>query len=114
MSFNVRLYGHVGTNQIPCVNQVQNQSDSVQRLVYPYQFAQLLVTNGSTPVSSVADPQQNTNAVRIEVQDGQTIRFEINPPNRAVAASTNSPRLSGEDVFFWGNGYTISLIEGTP
>jgi hypothetical protein len=48
----------------------------------------------------------------VEIEDGKTIRYEINPPSRFVAASGGSPALSGKDQFHFGVGWTISVLEG--
>ena len=95
-NYNVRVLGFRGVQQIPLINSRQFSSDSVVQLVYPYEFSQVLVVaGGGGPVSSAADPGKNTQILRIEVPDGQTIRYEINPPGRAVAAGPQSPAYRG-------------------
>lgn len=113
MAFNVRIFGYRGISQIPRVNPQQAANDSVQVLVEPYEWAQLLTTNGLVAQSSAAQAvaTDKTTIIRIEVADGNTIRYEINPPNRAVAASPSSPSLSGKDQFFFGAGWTVSIID---
>ena len=113
MAFNVRIYGYRGTSQLPSVQQKQMQADSVQVLVQPYEFAQVLATNGATAVSSAADPSTKVTILRVEVPDAQSIRYEINPPGRSVAAGNQSPILSGRDQFFFGTGWTISIVEAS-
>lgn len=113
MAFRVRLFGYRGLTQMPKILPRQLATDSVGMLSEPYEWAQNLLTTGAVAVSSVAQPTPDlTKIVRIEVEDGQTIRYEINPPSRAVAASTNSPRLSGIDHFPFEPGWTISIVEG--
>lgn len=110
MAFNVRIFGYRGTRQI-LARQTQFQSDSVQVLEEPYEFSEVIATNGATAVSSVSNPATQVQILRVEVPDGQTIRYEINPPSRAVAAGNASPRLSGVDQFYFQPGWTISIVE---
>lgn len=113
-TINVRVHGHAGIEPITVVNQRQFASDSVMHLSQPYEFAQTIpLTIGGAAASSVASSQSPDRATvcRVEVPDGQGIRYEINPPGRTAVAGVNSPRLSGVDVFKWGVGYTISMIE---
>jgi hypothetical protein len=113
MAFRVRLFGYRGIVQAPKVLPRQLATDSVGMLVEPYEWAQNLLTTGAVAVSSVAQPiPDQTKLIRIEVDDGNTIRYEINPPGRTTAASTNSPRLSGIDHFPFEPGWTVSIIEG--
>jgi hypothetical protein len=110
MAFNVRIFGHRGTRQLPVTNPMQMQADTVQVLEQPYEFSQVISVS-AVAASSAADPSTKVQLLRIEVPDGQTVRYEINPPNRTTAASTNSPSLSGKDQFFFGTGWTVSLID---
>jgi len=111
-NYNVRVLGFRGVQQIPLINSRQFSSDSVMQLVYPYEFSQVLVVAGNGgPVSSAADPGKSTTILRIEVPDGQTIRYEINPPGRAIAAGANSPSLSGKDQFAFNVGWTVSIAD---
>jgi hypothetical protein len=110
MAFNVRIFGHRGTRQLPVTNPLQMQADSVQVLEQPYEFSQVISVS-AVAASSLADPSTKVQLLRIEVPDAATIRYEINPPGRSVAAGTQSPSLSGKDQFFFGVGWTISMID---
>ena len=118
MSFDVRIFGHDGLVRMPVTNQGgQFSSDSVFQLRQPYLWAQKLTTNGTTPVASTAaalpagQTQDKTSVLRIEIPDGQSIRYEVNPPGRNVAASTSSPIMSGNNQLQFGVGWTISIID---
>lgn len=119
MAFDVRIYGHDGLKRMPVLGAAQFASDSVYQLNQPYLWAQKVTTNGVTPVSSAAaavptgKTQDGTEILRIEVPDGQAIRYEVNPPGRNIAASINSPILTGRDQIRFGAGWTISIIDAT-
>lgn len=115
MAFTVRIFGHRGIEQLHVNNPKAFSSDAIYQLVQPYEWGQALVSNGLTPVVSapVAAPDA-TQILRIEVPDGQAIRYEINPTNRtggAVAAGPNSPILSGINQFYFRQGWTLSIID---
>lgn len=107
---NVRLFGYRGVTHLQIVLPKQYSADSVSQLDQPQEWSQIVVVTG-TAASSLADASPKTTLVRIEVPDGQTVRYEINPPGRSVVASTNSPSLSGKDVFAFAPGWTVSLID---
>lgn len=114
MSYNVRIFAYTGIVQLPTVNSKQQSADSVYVMVEPYEWSETLVVNGATPVASTAHATDHATLLRIEVPDGEAVRYEINPPNRsggAVSAGTNSPSLSGKDQFFWGRSFTVSLVD---
>lgn len=114
MAFNVRVFYYQGLQQIPNVLAKQFSSDSVYQLVEPY-LGQSLVAVSAAAASTTTAPD-GTNVCRIEVPDGQTIRYEINPPNRSggvVIAGNTSPSLSGKDVFYVKSGWSISMVDAS-
>jgi hypothetical protein len=114
MAFNVRVFGHRGTRQIIEVNPTQYTADSIFVLYQPYEWSQVIATNGAVAVNTISVANDASIVIRVEVPDGQTIRYEVNPPNRTggqVAAGNGSPRLSGIDIFQWGLGWTFSIVE---
>lgn len=118
MAFDVRLFGHAGLVRMPVIGQRQFSSDSVYQLKQPYLWAQKLTTAGtSTAVASTAAPTpadktiDPTEVLRIEIPAGQSIRYEVNPPNRTTSASTNSPIMSGNNQIAFGPGWTLSIVE---
>lgn len=111
MAFNVRVYGHRGIIQMSLVLPKQFSSDSIFQLVEPYEWGQVISVSAVAASSSAQAAPDATQLLRIEVPDGQTVRYEINPPGRAVVASTNSPRISGFNQFYFKQGWTISIID---
>lgn len=114
MAFNVRIFGHRGLQQIPVNKPTQFSSDSVMQVTQPYEFSQVLSVSGAaTPSAPVADANSGSqvNVLLVQVPDGETVRYEINPPGRSIAASTNSPAMSGQNYFYFKSGWSISLID---
>lgn len=116
MSFPVRLYGHAGLARMTVISAGQFSSDSVFQLTQPYLWTQLLSASGTAVSSTIpALPAgmslDATTILRIEVQDGQSIRYEVNPPGRNIAAGTQSPILTGRDQIKWGQTFTLSIVD---
>jgi hypothetical protein len=121
VAFTVRIFGHDGLSRMKVLGAGAGQlsTDSVFQLNQPYLWAQQLTTNGTAPVASSVAPTPTgkandpTDILRIEVPDGQAIRYEVNPPNRSVAASVNSPILAGLNQIKFGASWTISIIDAS-
>lgn len=111
MPFNVRIFGYRGLSQIPSVLPKEFKSDSVQVMAEPYEFGQLLVSNGATPVGSAPDASTQTKVLRVEVPDGDAIRYEIGPTSTIRVPSANSPILQGINVFEFSPGWQFSFID---
>jgi hypothetical protein len=98
--------------QIPTSNPRQYQADTIQSLTFPYEWGQFL-TVSSFPINTLPMPSpRSVEMVHVEVQDGSSIRFEINPFGGVVTqpASNNSPRLSGSANFRFGPNWIFSAI----
>jgi hypothetical protein len=115
VAFNVRIFGHQGTRQLLQIIPQQFTAQISEVLVQPYNWSQVVATNGATAVNSVLVAPPDTAAlVMIEIPDGQTIRYEFNPlgrPGGAVVAGNTSPRLSGISIFPWTAGTIVSIVE---
>lgn len=110
MAFNVRVFVHDGIDRLEVSQPRQFGSDSVYVLRQPYLNAQVISVSGVVADSApYADPRARL--LRVEVPDGQLVRYEINPPGRAIEASNSSPILSGHEQFYFRDGWTISLID---
>lgn len=109
--FNVRCFGHEGLAQMRLILPVQHTEETVFQLTQPYVFSQTLVVNGATPVALSPDATKGVNVLRIEVPDGQSVRYEINPSGRNVAAGSQSPILSGHDNFQFQPGWSVSFVD---
>lgn len=114
MAYNVRCYGYRGITQMPMPMPKQYSSDSVFQLIQPYEWQQTISVSAIAASTASQPVPDATQILRIEVPDGQSVRYEINPPNRtggAKAADSTSPILSGINQFYFQQGWTVSLID---
>lgn len=117
--FSVRIFTYRGMVQIQQRLVKQYNSDSVFVLDEPYIASQVLAVpgGGGAVESAVFTVPDDSQLLRVEVPDGQQIRYEINPQGPTGlthrTAGTNSPRLSGFDNFMWGKGYSISICDAS-
>jgi hypothetical protein len=116
MSFSVRIFSYPGIVAAIQPQIVQQSGDSVFMLRDPYIAGQKLTSNGATPVSSTPLPV-GTKLLRVEVDDGSTIRYEMqmgaNSGTNVRAASTNSPTLSGREILFASDGAVFSFVDAS-
>lgn len=114
MTFKVRLFAYSGIAPVLQPQTVQQSNDSVFVLRDPYLAGQALQSNGVTPVVSAAMPA-GTRVVRVEVDDGNTIRYEViagaNSGGGARAAGVNSPALSGRDLVWMSDGAIFQFVD---
>ena len=117
MAGNVRIFGYSGIVQIEQRLLKFANGSSVFLRQEPYLWSQLLPLNGAVPVESVVEAPDTAVILVIEVDDGFAVRYELNPQgplaNTARQASTMSPRLSGENVFQWFSGATMSFVDAS-
>jgi len=118
MSFNVRLFGHNQITRLHDGVQKALHTDSIYQLKQPYLWASgVLPSTGATPVTytqtaiPAGQTQDTTSILRVEIQDGQSIRYEVNPPNRSVAASASSPIMTGRNQIEFGVQWQFSFID---
>jgi hypothetical protein len=112
MAFNCRIFGYRGLRQIRHIQNVQFTSDTVYALEDPYVWSQVFSINGAVQTPAfVTVPNDVSQVIGIEVQIGMAVRYEINPPGRNVQAGTQSKRLQGWDVYPWGQGFSVSLVD---
>lgn len=118
-TYNVHVYGHQALVRLPVVadSKAPPATDSILVLSQPYLWVQTLavmVNSPGTPVSTTIDPKQaQTNFIRVEIPDGQTIRFEIDNQASNRQANANSPTLSGKDQIQFGPDWMFSCIDAT-
>jgi|SRR5882672_547602 len=117
LSFNLRVFGYSGILQMPILNPQQDSEDSLYMLYQPYEFGILAASNQGIPVtvgpSGLPLYQDYSQILRIEVPDGQAIRYEVNPAGRSVLASASSPILTGVLYVEWGPGWSLSFIDAS-
>lgn len=115
---NVRVWGYKSIVQIEQSGLKFHNADSVFLREEPYLWASgPLALNGLTPVPMPVQANDQARFIVIEVDDGAAARFELNPngplASNARVASTNSPRLSGEQVLNWYVGASLSFIDAS-
>lgn len=111
MAFSVRIFAYSGIVSALQPQVVQKSTDSVYMLRDPYISGQKLASNGANEVTSAPLPA-GTRILRVEVDDGNTIRYEMKSGAASGrAASTNSPTLSGRDVLFASDGAIFSFVD---
>ena len=113
---NVRLFGYESIVQLEQSGLKFHNADSVFVRREPYVWASgPIALNGAVPVSSTVIPNDTAKMVVVEVDDNTAVRYELNPngPSATTArsASTASPKLSGENVFQWFAGATMSFVD---
>lgn len=111
MTAAVKIFTHRGVVAAPVLTRSQDTKDTVFVLEQPYLAAEALTAGGAAVSSSAATAPAKTGLVRIEVEDGHTVRIEFNPPGRTAVATANSPAFSGKDVAMFGQSWTMSVIE---
>ena len=112
MTFNVRIFAYPGVVAAIQPQVVQQSADSVFMLRDPYISGQKLVSNGATEVASTALPK-GTKLLRVEVDDANTIRYEVRMGPNARVASTNSPTLSGREIIFASDGAVFAFVDAS-
>lgn len=114
---NVRIFGYSGIAQVEQRLLKFANASSVFVRQEPYLWSQKLVLTGATPVDSAVVAPDVASIVVVEVDDGVAVRYEVNPngplASNSREASTMSPRLTGENVFQWFLGATMSFVDAS-
>lgn len=112
MSFNVRIFAYSGI--VPAVQPrvTQMSTDSVFMLIEPYTQGQKQASNGATEVAFSPVPA-GTKLIRVEVDDGNTIRYEVRMGANTRTAGTNSPTLSGRDIIPVSDGAVFAFVDSS-
>lgn len=112
MTFAVRLFPYSGVATAKLSQVIQQGGDSVFVLRDPYMALanNKLTSNGATEVASNPMPA-GTTLLRVEVDDGNTIRYEMRMGANTRTASTNSPTLSGREIIFASDGAVFAFVE---
>lgn len=111
----VRVFGYAGIVQIEQKLVKQFTGSGVFMRQEPYLWAVKLVLNGAVPVEMTVQPDDKATCVVVECEDNSGVRYELNPGGPTGtghrAASTNSPKLTGIDLFQWFKGATMSFVD---
>ena len=115
MAFNVRIFGYRGIVQGLIQIPRQDSKDSLFMLYQPYEFSAVAASNGATPVtigpSGLATSADLSLICRVEIPDGNTIRYEVNTPSTSRVAGNTSPTLTGILQIAWGPGWSMSFVD---
>jgi hypothetical protein len=111
MSFNVRVFGYKGIRSFPRLSFQQRADDSVSVLEEPYEWRQLLLVNGTVPPAFTTVIPDLAQILRIEVPEGNMIRYELNSPGRFAIADNGSPKQVGDQNYPWGPGWSLSIVD---
>lgn len=118
MSFKVRIYGYQPLRRL-ATEGITAGTDSVLVLRQPYLWKQSLTSNGTTSVVSTAAPvpaahsTDPTIMLRVEVPDGQSIRYEVSTNGQTPVATTDSPLLTGRDDIEFGANWLFAFIDAS-
>lgn len=114
---NVRVFGYAAMVQLPVHHLTSHNADSVFVRQEPSLWSQVLALNGSTPVETTVNSPDKAVMIVIEVDDGSAIRYEINLQGPMGTthrnAGTASPKLTGENVFQWVSGASLSVVDAS-
>ncbi len=90
-------------------------TDSVFLLREPYLGAELLSpTTGVAANSNPAIAVNETRLLKVQVDPGARVHYEVTPAGQDLRiATTNSPIMSGDDMFYFGAGFRISFLEAS-
>jgi len=112
---NVRCFGYRSIVQLQQSGLRHFNSDSVFVREEPYLWSTGPIALTGAPVSTPVQPNDEARFVVVEVDDGAAARYEVNlngpTASTARAASANSPKVSGENVFEWVKGASMSFID---
>lgn len=115
MAFNVRVITYRGIRNIPQVLPKQYSGDSVFARDEPYFSSQVVVVSSIAANSVPQAADAGAALMVLEIPDGQAVRYEVNlsgaGASNARVAGASSPRTTGTQIFHWGNGASISLID---
>lgn len=113
MAAVIRIFYHQGLVSAPMANGMgRNSSEGLQMLHQPYigrdfvccALDEAVSTDGSNAVPG-------SHLVRVEVQPGKAVYYEVNPPGRNFKVTDCSPMFSGNITLPFGAGWTMSFLE---
>lgn len=116
MTATVRCFAHAGISHAFVANYSGQQSFHALTLYKePYLARESLTVDTSTAVSSQpALGAANSRILRVQVQPGKRVHYEVTPAGHAArTADTSSPILEGNDQVEWGSGWSISVLEAS-
>lgn len=90
-------------------------TDAIFLLKEPYLANETLTpTTGSAANSALATSPANTRLLKVQVAPSARVHYEITAASQTLrTATTDSPIISGDELFHFGEGYRISLLEAS-
>lgn len=114
---NVRVFGYRSIVQLQQSGLRHFNSDSVFVREEPYLWSSGPLALSGVAVATAVQANDEARFVVVEVDDSAAARYEVNlnGPNATTArvASANSPKISGENIFEWVKGATMSFLDAT-
>lgn len=117
MTAAVRLFSYAGVNAVPVASNA-NLMLAHTSYLFPGRYLakeQLSASTGGA-VTSGAPLAVSTHCriLRLQVEAGKAVHVEVIPPGViGVAATTESPIYTGNEVLDWGPEWTCSILEAT-
>jgi hypothetical protein len=116
MTAAVKVFSHAGVVSVPIVGQALATSDQAfVALKQPYLGSDALSCDTSTAdASETSAAPKGTTCVRVDVQTGKVVHYELTPQNATLRTATaNSPTIEGRNTLQFGEGWRLSVLEQT-
>ncbi|MCV0371737.1 hypothetical protein [Filomicrobium sp.] len=112
MTAVVRCFAIDGLVQIPIASSAQLATNSSYVLKFPYLANETLSVDSAVSSSESLSANPYTRALRVEVDDGAVVHFEVSPKGAPLrTATTDSPTLEGKELLTFGAGWVVSFLE---
>jgi hypothetical protein len=120
MTATVRLFAHDGINTLPVASDAgQFRGNSMFVLRQPYLAREKIEADSGSATTTAADlsASQHTRVLRVEIEPGKRLAYEVSPPGRnggtPVDADSSSPVASGDIELEFGFNYRLSVLDVT-
>lgn len=114
MTTAVHVFSHAGVVSVPVANQnLAASDDAFVLLKQPYMGSDALsCETGAADVSDTTAAPKGTTCVRVEVQTGKVVGYEVTPQGADLRTATaNSPTMEGRNTIQFGESWRLSVIE---
>lgn len=114
MTAIVKIFTYKGMTSLKKISETNHNDDGVFVVKEPYIGSEKVTVESTAISSTAATAGTGTNVVRVQVEDGKKVAYEVNAGSRAVDASVDtSPVITGENYIECAEGATLSFIEIT-
>jgi len=109
----VRVFAHTGVTTAPVAPGAgRYTTDSIPLMKQPYLARETITPDVSTAVSTAAATAPNKTALfNVQIETGKRVAIEVNPQNRSVVATADSPQYTGNVTFEAGPEWSLSMLE---